>query len=126
MTPSSEAPRGGRAPLRRMLGLDPSWTVRFTADEARAREMARPYRDAGFEVRVLPLFPEEASREEPGGEGARESGRGEPLDRPAEGAGAGPSGPGVSEGCRRCMEATWAVATRRDDGPADDSGLPFG
>lgn len=40
-------------------GMDDSWTVRFTADELRAREMAQQYRDAGFDVRVLPLSPDD-------------------------------------------------------------------
>lgn len=42
--------------FKRKHGLD-DWTVRFTADELRARDMAEQYRDSGFDVRVLPLTP---------------------------------------------------------------------
>lgn len=40
---------------RHDLGED--WSVRFTAGEARAREMADQYRLSGYDVRVLPMGP---------------------------------------------------------------------
>lgn len=58
MNPSSESLEGAFAAFKEQHGLDDDWTVRFTADEFRAREMARQYQQSGHAVRVLPLTPE--------------------------------------------------------------------
>lgn len=121
MTPSSEAAEGdvgdgvedALAGLARGYGLEGDWKVRFTADPERAREMARQYRAAGFEARVLPLFP--ADREA-GPESSASSGE----------AGHDPLRAVEAEACLPCLEATCVVLTRDGDPAGSDGDLPYG
>lgn len=100
----------------RQHGLDDDWTVRFTADRGRAREMAGLYRDAGYEVRILPLFPD---GEAPGPES---------LER-LEGADHDPLREAGTAACASCLGETYVVLTRRRTGrgaPVDpEDGLVY-
>lgn len=93
-------------------GMDETWSVRFTADELRAREMAQQYRDAGFDVRVLPLSPEDDELE---------------IDADALASFADtlehdPLQYIEAEECSSCLDETYVVFTRQaeDDGDATD------
>jgi len=98
MASSDRTSRGWRTFLRER-GLDDRWTVRFTTDRRRAREMADQYRAAGYRARAVPLWP----------------GGGEPdpasLDR-FEGADHDPLRRTGPEACAPCLADTWVLLTR--------------
>lgn len=97
-------------------GMDERWTVRFTADELRAREMAEQYRDAGFEVRVLPLSPEDDELEL---DATTLESFGEELDHD-------PLQYIEAEECASCLDETYVVFTTDSaDGPGGSDDLVF-
>lgn len=107
MTPSSDRSGDAFAAFLNVHGLDDDWSVRFTADEYRAREMAAQYRNTGHEVRVLPLAPgaEELS--------PADFDRFEPADHD-------PLQNVQDESCAGCLGGTHVVVTRpraAGDGP---------
>lgn len=89
------------AEFKRKYGVE-EWTVRFTADELRAREMAQQYRSTGFDVRVLPLTPvgEEID--------ATDFGEFDDLDHD-------PLQYVEVEACAGCLDGTHVVLTKPDD-----------
>lgn len=113
MTTSSE---GGDdeepfAAFKRKHGLE-GWTVRFTADELRAREMAEQYRDVGYDVRVLPLSP--AGEEiDPGSFGEFEDLEHDPLQYVRD------------EACAGCLDGTHVVLTSRGGSTSDADDLVY-
>ncbi len=101
------------AEFKRKYGVE-DWTVRFTADELRAREMAQQYRDTGFAVRVLPLTPvgEEID--------ATDFGEFDDLDHD-------PLQYVEVEACAGCLDGTHVVLTKPEDGPREGAGeLDYG
>lgn len=86
------------AAFKRHHGLE-DWTVRFTADELRAREMADEYRQTGFEVRVMPLTPAE-EEVDPDMFGEFDDLEHDPLDYVQY------------EACVSCLEGTHVVLTK--------------
>lgn len=120
---SSSEPAGGGGPggdvertFLRQHGLDDDWTVRFTADRGRAREMASQYRDAGYDVRIVSLFPDDSTPEDPSHE--------PPADPDP-----GPLGQGETETCAPCLAGMCVLLTRRRAGretrPGPDDGLVY-
>lgn len=99
--------------LKDAFDLDEEWTVRFTADEHRAREMAGQYRQIGFEVKVLPLFPEgeEIDVDEEDVEALLAD-----LDDPVEQLEL------ESEGCTTCLDETFLVVTKGQQDGGDEIG----
>lgn len=98
--------------FKEMHGLGEEWSVRFTADEFRAREMAQEYRASGHEVRVLPLTPE-----------------GEELDPDSfdqfDGADHDPLQHVMDPSCTACLGGTHVVLTKEEPAPGPDEGLVY-
>ena len=108
MNPSSDRLRDAFSAFLEAHGLDDDWSVRFTADEYRAREMARGYRDTGHEVRVLPLAPD-AEELTPADFDRFEPADHDPLQHVQD------------ESCAGCLGGTHVVVTR-PPGAADAAG----
>jgi len=98
--------------FKAMHGLDDAWSVRFTADEYRALEMAQEYRETGHEVRVLPLSPESEELDP------------ESFDQFA-GADHDPLKYLEDPSCASCLGGTHVVLTKEADEPAPDAGLVY-
>jgi hypothetical protein len=92
-------------------GLDDEWEVRFTADELRGREMAKQYRDAGYEVRVLPLQPDNEALDI---EDVEEFSEGLDLEHD-------PLKYVEEDSCTTCLQDTYVVFTKGEPGEADDA-----
>ncbi|MFB6360654.1 MAG: hypothetical protein ABEH59_04970, partial [Halobacteriales archaeon] len=104
MTTSSDPVDDVFAAFKRKHGLDDDWSVRFTADEFRAREMAKQYRESGHDVRVLPLLPEGEELDP------------ESFDQFAD-AEHDPLRYVEMEDCGSCLSGTHVVLTKPQDGP---------
>lgn len=99
MTTSSE--------IHERFGLDDGWTIRFTADDGRARDIAAGYRRAGYEVRVLPLAPENDELDLETVEALDQEY--DPVERLRD------------EDCAVCLDDAYVVVTRRPaTGTAED------
>lgn len=103
--PDGEEPEAFEA-FKRNHGME-DWTVRFTADELRARETAEKYREVGFEVRVLPLSPV-GEEIEPESFGAFEDLDHDPLQYVQD------------ESCAGCLDGTHVVLTKRATESSED------
>jgi hypothetical protein len=110
---SSEEPGSADIPeeFKRKYGLTEEWDVRFTADELRAREMAKEYREAGYEVRVLPLQPDDEMLDV---EDLEEFSEGLDLEHD-------PLQYIQEDGCATCLEDTYVVFTNGEPQVADDA-----
>lgn len=91
--------------------LGGTWSVRFTAAEARARGMAEGYRRSGYEVRLLPIA---------SAEGTVEADAVGPLTGEYE-----PVRDDDGETCTTCLgDDTYVLVTRPTDAAVDDE-LPY-
>ena len=107
MTTSSEIP----IEFLEKHDLDETWDARFTADELRAREMARQYAELGYEVSVVPIAP----GEEPLDLEALEA-FGDDLDLEHD-----PLQYVQEDECGPCLEETYVVFTQGEATEADDA-----
>lgn len=106
MTTSSEIP----PEFLEKHDLDEEWDVRFTADELRAREMAKQYGEMGYEVAVVPITP---GRDAPDLDDLESFGddfdlQHDPLQYVQE------------DDCGPCLEETFVVFTRGERSGIDD------
>lgn len=103
MTTSSE--------IRQRFGLDDGWTVRFTADRPRARDVAQGYRRAGYDVRTLALAPDGDDLDVETVEAV--DAEYDPVTRLRE------------EDCTVCLEDAYVVLTRAAGDPEGDDDLVY-
>lgn len=109
---TSSDPDDAFSAFKAMHGLDEEWSVRFTADEFRAREMAQEYRASGHDVRVLPLTPE-GEELDPESFGQFQDADHDPLQHVED-----PS-------CTACLGGTHVVLTKEEPASRPDEGLVY-
>lgn len=107
MTTSSDIP----SEFLEKHDLDEEWDVRFTADELRAREMAKQYQEMGYEVALVPLAPDS---DPPTLEELESFAEGLDLEHD-------PVQYVQEDDCGPCLDETFVVFTRGEPGDIDDA-----